>query len=115
MASCKVGKCGETYVVNVISVHSCNAAYCYLNLQEDCIIEVHMAVDDASETVAVGTIQFSELLRFPEDKIHSTVPLVGTGSCEATIGFGILQCWFQLSCSVSIISSCIQHTTTDKV
>jgi hypothetical protein len=74
-----------------------------------------MAVDDASETVARGTIQFSELLRFPQNKIHNTVPLVGTRSCEAIIEFGSVHCWFQLICSVSLISSYIQHRAADKV
>lgn len=74
-----------------------------------------MAVDDASETVASGTFQFSELLISPQNKIHGTVPLTGTRSCEAIIGFGILQCWYQLSCSLSLIKSYIQHRIADKV
>ncbi|XP_021913446.1 protein fantom-like isoform X3 [Zootermopsis nevadensis] len=83
--------------------------------KEDCVVEVHMAVDDASETVASGTFQFSELLISPQNKIHGTVPLTGTRSCEAIIGFGILQCWYQLSCSLSLIKSYIQHRIADKV
>jgi hypothetical protein len=74
-----------------------------------------MAVDDASEPVARGTLHFSEVFRFPQNKIHSTVPLVGTGTQEAIVEFGVIQCWFQLCCSVGLISSYMQHRTTNKV
>jgi hypothetical protein len=74
-----------------------------------------MAVDDASETVGRGTNHFSEVFRFPQKKIHITVPLVGTGTREAIVGFGVIECWFQLSCSVGLISSYMQHRTANKV
>ncbi|KAJ4430257.1 hypothetical protein ANN_22469 [Periplaneta americana] len=61
-----------------------------------CIIEVHKTVGDASETVARGTISFSELLKFPQNKIHGTVSLSGMKNKEASIDFGIIQCWFRL-------------------
>lgn len=86
-----------------------------LDLQEDFIIDVHMAVDDASEVVARGTVNFSEVLRFPQKKIHSTVPLVGTGTQEAIVGFGVIQCWFQLCCSRDLISKYMQHRSANKV
>jgi hypothetical protein len=87
----------------------------FLDVQESCTIEVHMAVDDASETVARGSLHFSDLLRFPQKKFHSTVPLAGTRSRDTIYHFGIIECWFILSCSVSLVSSFIQHRTTKKV
>ncbi|PNF37287.1 hypothetical protein B7P43_G00421 [Cryptotermes secundus] len=83
--------------------------------EESCTVDVHMAVDDASETVATGSLHFSDLLRFPQKKFHSTVPLAGTRSCDTVYEFGILECWFILSCSISLIDSFIQHRTTKKV
>ncbi|XP_069687060.1 protein fantom-like [Periplaneta americana] len=74
-----------------------------------CIIEVHKTVGDASETVARGTISFSELLKFPQNKIHGTVSLSGMKNKEASIDFGIIQCWFRLSCSVQLISHYLQQ------
>lgn len=92
-----------------------NIAYS-LALQEDFIIDIHMAVDDASEAVARGTAHFSEVFKFPQKKIHITVPLVGTGTQEAMVGFGVIECWFQLCCSVGLISSYMQqHRTANKV
>lgn len=103
-----------SFLVNIITVYDCNIAYS-LDLQEDFVIDVHMAVDDASETVARGTTHFSEVFKFPQKKIHITVPLVGTGTHEAIVGFGVIECWFQLSCSVGLISSYMQHRTANKV
>jgi hypothetical protein len=75
-----------------------------------------MAVDDASETVARGSLHFSDLFRFPQKKFHSTVPLTGTRSGDTIYEFGIIKCWFVLrSCSASLVSSFIQHRTTKKV
>lgn len=84
-------------------------------MQEVCTVEVHMAVDDASETVARGSFHFSDLLRSPQKKFQSTVPVAGTRSREALSEFGIIKCWFILSCSVSLVSSLIQHRATKKV
>jgi hypothetical protein len=95
-------------------VYDCNIAYS-LYLQEDFIIDVHMAVDDGSEAVARGTAHFSDMFKFPQKKIYSTVPLVGTGTQEAIVGFGVIKCWFQLSCSVGLINSYMQHRTANKV
>jgi hypothetical protein len=103
-----------SYFVNIITVYDSNIAY-FLDLQEDFIIDVHMAVDDASEAVARGTAHFSEVFKFPQKKIHITVPLVGTGTQEAIVGFGVIECWFQLCCSVGLISSYMQHRTANKV
>jgi len=103
-----------SFLVNIITVYGCNIAYS-LDLQEDFIIDVHMAVDDASEAVASGTAHFSEVFKFPQKKIHITVPLVGTGTQEAIVGFGVIECWFQLRCSVGLISSYMQRRTANKV
>jgi hypothetical protein len=100
-----------SFVVNIISVCDCNPVYSSLDVQEGCTVEIHMAVDDASETVARGSLHFSDLLRFPQKKFHSTVPLAGTRSCEAINEFGIIECWFTLSCSVNLVSSFIRHRT----
>jgi hypothetical protein len=100
--------------VNVITVCDCSVVYS-LDLQEDCIIEVHMVVDDASEPVARGPLHFSEVFRFPQNKIHSTVPLVDTGTQDIIVEFGVIQCWFQLMSSVGLISSYMQHRTGNKV
>lgn len=74
-----------------------------------------MAVDDASEAVARGTAHFSELFKFPQKKIRITVPLVGTGIQESIVGFGVIECWFQLCCSLGLISSYMQRRTANKV
>ena len=86
-----------------------------MDLQEDFIIDVHMAVDDASKAVARGTAHFSDVFKFPQKKIHIIVPLIGTGTQEAIVGFGVIECWFQLTCSVGLISSFIQRRTANKV
>jgi len=65
--------------------------------------------------VARGTAHFSEVFKFPQKKNHITVPLVGTGTQEAIVGFGVIECWFQLCCSVGLISSYMQHRTANKV
>jgi hypothetical protein len=89
--------------------------YSYWDVQEVCAVEVHMAVEDASETVAKGSLRFSDLLRFPQKKLHSTVPVAGTRSREAIYQFGTIECWFILNCSVSLVGSFIEHRTTEKV
>jgi len=103
-----------SFLINIITVYDCNIAYS-LVLQEGFIIDVHMAVDDASEAVARGTARFSEVFKFPQKKVHITVPLVGTGTQEAIVGFGVIEWWFQLCCSVGLISSYMQHRTANKV
>jgi hypothetical protein len=103
------------FAVSTILVLDFNVVYFSLAVQDGCVIEVHMTVDDASETVARGTIHFSELLRFPQKKIHSTVPLATTRSHKSVVSFGIVHCWFQLRCSASHINNYMQHRTTDKV
>jgi hypothetical protein len=99
------------FVVNIISVFDCNPVYSSLDVQGSCSVEVHMAVDDASETVARGSLHFSDLLRFSQKKFHSTVSLAGTRSHDTMCEFGIIKCWFILSCSISLVSSFIQHGT----
>jgi hypothetical protein len=74
-----------------------------------------MAVDNSRETVAKGSLHFSDLLAFPQKKFHSTVPVAGTRSREVIHEFGIIECWFMLNRSVSLISSFVQHRTTKKV
>ncbi|PSN43477.1 hypothetical protein C0J52_03221 [Blattella germanica] len=70
----------------------------------ECTVEVHMTVDDASEPIGKGKIDFSELLEFPQNKIHTSVSVFGINKQQPTAFFGVIQCWYRLSCSVQIIN-----------
>ena len=84
-----------------------------MDLQGECVVEVHMTVEDASEPVAKGTIHFLELLGSPQNRIHTMVSLSGINKHDTVASFGVIQCWFHLGCSVHIINDYVQlHNIT---
>ncbi|XP_063238991.1 coiled-coil domain-containing protein 88B-like isoform X2 [Bacillus rossius redtenbacheri] len=63
---------------------------------EECTLELH-GLDEAgnSRLEARGALRFSELLQFPRNRLHTSVPLLAPDEGRALVA--TLHCWYQLA------------------
>ena len=58
------------------------------------LLQVHLAINNDCQTVAGGSVKFSEILDYPSNKLHGTVQLVGPQGGPDSLGS--LDYWLKL-------------------
>merc|ERR1712095_36434 len=60
------------------------------------IFQVHISVNNECQTVAASAVKFSEILDYPQNKLHGKINLLGVkGSCKDK-QVGVMDYWFKL-------------------
>ena len=60
------------------------------------IFQVHIAVNNECQTVAAAVIKFSEILDYPQNKLHGKINLLGVKGSSKDQQVGVMDYWFKL-------------------
>nr|CAD7568885.1 unnamed protein product [Timema californicum] len=81
-----------------------HAFFDYL-LFEECAVDLQILIDGSWVSVGQGALHFAELLDYPNNKLHLTIPIVGPHENNPHTELGILQCWFRMNCLLEQIEN----------
>nr|CAD7405197.1 unnamed protein product [Timema poppensis] len=62
-------------------------------------------VEEEGQRLGQGALHFAELLDYPNNKLHLTIPIVGPHENNPHTELGILQCWFRMNCLLDQIEN----------
>nr|CAD7432240.1 unnamed protein product [Timema monikensis] len=82
-----------------------NHAFFNYLLFEECAVDLQILVDGSWASVGQGVLHFAELLDYPNNKLHLTIPIVGPHENNPHTELGILQCWFRMNCLLEQIEN----------
>ena len=60
------------------------------------IFQVHIAVNNECQTVAASAVKFSEILDYPQNKLHGKINLLGVKGSSKDHQVGVMDYWFKL-------------------
>ena len=89
---------GPTAVFNSSSYYKVQLDDSFLEflMDIDVMFQVHVAIKNDSQTIGVAAIRFSEILDYPQNKLHGTISLVGIKGSSKDLTVGSLDYWFKL-------------------
>ena len=89
---------GPTAVFNSSSYYKIQLDDSFLEflMDNDVMFQVHMAIKNDSQTIAGAAIRFSEILDYPQNKLHGATSLLGIKGSSKDLTVGSLDYWFKL-------------------
>nr|CAD7459053.1 unnamed protein product [Timema tahoe] len=82
-----------------------NHAFFNYLLFEECAVDLQILINGSWESMGQGALHFAELLNYPNNKLHLTIPIVGPHENNPHTELGILQCWFRMNCLLEQIEN----------
>ena len=65
-------------------------------MDTDVMFQVHLAINNECQTIAAAFVKFSEIVDYPQNKLHGTTTLVGVKGSNKDMSVGRFIYWFKL-------------------